>query len=82
MRDSRDWTIAAPFRALLWWPGAAFVLVLIAPEAAAAGIAGAGAALAAAGVVASAVSRRVRAALLAADLTAAAACPANTRMSN
>ena len=28
--DSPDWTVPAPLHALLWWPGVAFVLVLVA----------------------------------------------------
>jgi hypothetical protein len=57
--DSPDWTVPAPLRALLWWPGVAFVLVLIAPDAAVGSIAGAGLVLVALGALAGAVGRRI-----------------------
>jgi hypothetical protein len=53
-----DWTIPAPIRALLWWPPVAFVLVVVAPNAAAEAVALAGAVLAGLGVVGGAVARR------------------------
>jgi len=56
--DSPDWTVPAPFRALLWWPGIAFVLVLIAPDAAVGSIAAAGLALVTLGALMGAVGRR------------------------
>jgi len=56
--DTREWSIPAPLRALLWWPPTAFVLVLVAPDVAAGVIALAGAALVALGTLASAVARR------------------------
>ena len=58
--DKREWSVPAPIRALLWWPGVAFVLVMIAPEAAAAGIAASGVALMTLGAVAPVASRRLR----------------------
>jgi hypothetical protein len=58
--DKREWTVPAPIRALLWWPGVAFVLVMVAPEAAAVGIAASGAALVTLGFVLPVVSRRLR----------------------
>lgn len=57
--DSPDWTVPAPLRALLWWPGVAFVLVLVAPEAAVGSIAVAGLVLVALGALAGAVARRL-----------------------
>ena len=42
--EPHDWTVPAPLRALLWWPPLAFLLVLLAPGAAAGTIALAGAA--------------------------------------
>jgi hypothetical protein len=58
--DKREWTVPAPLRALMWWPGVAFVLVMVAPEAAAASIAASGAALMAIGAVLPVFARRVR----------------------
>jgi membrane protein implicated in regulation of membrane protease activity len=58
--DKREWSVPAPVRALLWWPGAAFVLVMVAPDAAAVGIAAAGVLLVTLGLVLPAVSRRLR----------------------
>ncbi|GAA3226564.1 hypothetical protein GCM10017691_16190 [Pseudonocardia petroleophila] len=59
--DSPDWTVPAPLRALFWWPGAAFVLVLVAPEAAVGSIAAAGLVLVTFGALAEALRRRARA---------------------
>jgi hypothetical protein len=56
--ETREWSIPAPLRALLWWPPTAFVLVLVAPDVAAGVIALAGAALVALGTLAAAVARR------------------------
>ncbi len=53
-----DWTIPAPVRALLWWPPVAFVLVVLAPHAAAEAVALAGAVLAVLGVVGAALGQR------------------------
>lgn len=58
--EKREWTVPAPIRALLWWPGVAFVLVMVAPEAAAVGIAASGAALMALGAIVPFASRRLR----------------------
>jgi hypothetical protein len=58
--EKREWSVPGPIRALLWWPGVAFVLVMVAPEAAAAGIAASGAALMMLGAVVPIVSRRLR----------------------
>ena len=58
--DKREWTVPAPLRALMWWPGTAFVLVMIAPDAAAASIAASGAVLVALGAVLPIVTRRLR----------------------
>jgi hypothetical protein len=58
--EPHEWTVPAPLRALLWWPGIAFVLVMLDPTAAAGTIAVAGAALAVLGVVGSAVGAALR----------------------
>ncbi len=57
--DSPDWTVPAPLRALLWWPGVAFVLALVAPDAAVGSIAAAGLVLVALSALAGAVGRRL-----------------------
>ena len=54
-----NWTVPAPFRALLWWPPLAFVLVLLDPTAAATTIAGTGAALAVLGAVGTSVGQAI-----------------------
>jgi hypothetical protein len=59
-RDAREWTVPAPLRALMWWPATAFVLVMVAPEAAATSIAAAGVALVALGAVTPLVGKRLR----------------------
>jgi hypothetical protein len=59
-RELREWSVPGPIRALLWWPGVAFVLVMVAPEAAAIGIAASGAGLMVLGAVVPMVSRRLR----------------------
>lgn len=58
--DTREWSIPTPLRALLWWPGTAFVLVMVAPDVATLSISVAGVALAVAGAVAAAVRRRAQ----------------------
>jgi hypothetical protein len=58
--EKREWSVPGPIRALLWWPGVAFVLVMVAPEAAAVGIAGSGVALMALGAVVPVALRRLR----------------------
>ncbi len=30
--DKKDWNVPGPLQALLWWPAAAFVLVMLAPD--------------------------------------------------
>lgn len=55
--DSPDWTVPAPLRALLWWPGVSFVLVLVAPQAAVGSIVVAGLVLVVAGLLAGRLSR-------------------------
>ncbi|WP_232662791.1 hypothetical protein [Pseudonocardia sp. TRM90224] len=59
-RDPREWSIPAPVRALMWWPAASFVLVIVAPEAAVGSIMLAGAALALFGGLLSTLARRIR----------------------
>jgi hypothetical protein len=44
----------------MWWPGIAFVLVMVAPDAAAASIAASGAALVAIGAVLPLITKRLR----------------------
>lgn len=58
--DKREWTVPAPLRALMWWPGIAFVLVMVAPDTAAVSIAASGVALVAVGTVLPLVTRRLR----------------------
>lgn len=57
--DSPDWTVPTPLRALLWWPGVAFVLVLLAPDAAVGSIVVAGVVLVTLGALAGAIGRRL-----------------------
>jgi membrane associated rhomboid family serine protease len=59
-RESREWSIPAPVRALLWWPAISFVLVIVAPDAAVGAIVIAGAALALVGGLVAAATRRMR----------------------
>lgn len=59
-RESREWSVPAPVRALLWWPATSFVLVIIAPEAAVSSIVAAGALLAVIGALLSAAAQRLR----------------------
>lgn len=56
-RDTREWTVPRPFRALLWWPPAAFVLAIATPDDAVLTILLAGILLLAAGALTSAVQR-------------------------
>jgi hypothetical protein len=58
--EKREWSVPGPIRALLWWPGVAFVLVMVAPDSAAVGIAVSGVALMVLGAVVPVVSRRLR----------------------
>jgi hypothetical protein len=57
--EIREWSVPTPVRALLWWPAISFVLVVVAPDAAAGVIIGAGAALAILGIALPAVARRL-----------------------
>lgn len=59
--DSGEWSVPAPLQALFWWPPMAFVLALVAPDAAAGAIALAGAILVAVGSLAAVVGQRLRA---------------------
>jgi hypothetical protein len=58
--ESREWSVPAPARALLWWPAISFVLVVLAPDAATSVILAAGAVLALLGVAVPALARRLR----------------------
>lgn len=58
--DVRDWVVPAPLRALMWWPGVAFVLALVAPDSAVGAIAVAGLVLVGLGALAGALGRRTR----------------------
>lgn len=58
--EKREWTVPGPVRALLWWPAIAFVVVMVAPHAAAVGIAASGAALMIVGAVLPLVARSLR----------------------
>jgi hypothetical protein len=58
--EKREWSVPGPIRALLWWPGVAFVLVMVAPDAAAVGIAASGAVLMVLGAVVPLATRRLR----------------------
>ncbi|MGH8966678.1 MAG: hypothetical protein ACRDXB_15315 [Actinomycetes bacterium] len=58
--EKREWSVPAPIRALLWWPGVAFVLVMVAPDDAAVGIAVSGVALMTLGAVLPVASRQLR----------------------
>jgi hypothetical protein len=69
-RESRDWSVPSPVRALLWWPAISFVLVIVAPDAAAPLIVAAGAALAALGLLLARMTARLRAAPAVAPATA------------
>lgn len=53
-----EWTVPPVLRALLWWPAVSFVLVLVAPDAAAGSIALAGLALVTLGAAVTALRRR------------------------
>ncbi len=59
--ETREWSVPAPVRTLLWWPAISFVLVIVAPDAATGAIVIAGAALALVGGLLAAVARRLRA---------------------
>ena len=59
--ETREWSVPAPLRTLLWWPAISFVLVIVAPDAATGAIVVAGAALALVGGLLAAIARRLRA---------------------
>ena len=67
--ETREWSVPAPVRMLMWWPAISFVLVIVEPDAATGAIVAAGAALAGLGGLLAAVARRMRRAapVLAAD---------------
>jgi hypothetical protein len=69
-RESRDWSVPSPVRALMWWPAISFVLVIVAPDAAAPLIVAAGAALAALGLLLARMTARLRATSAVAPATA------------
>jgi hypothetical protein len=60
MPETREWSVPAPVRTLLWWPAISFVLVIVAPDAATGLIVVAGAALALVGGLLAAIARRLR----------------------
>jgi len=60
MPETREWSVPAPVRTLLWWPAISFVLVVVAPDAATGVIVAAGAALAVLGGMLAALARRLR----------------------
>lgn len=57
--ETREWSVPAPVRALLWWPAISFVLVVVDPEAAIGVIVGAGLVLALLGGLLAAAARRL-----------------------
>jgi hypothetical protein len=74
-QDKKEWTVPGPLRALLWWPGVAFVLVLIDPANVAWTIALAGVVLVGLGFVLPVLMRKLRTAAVAAAATATAEAP-------
>lgn len=58
--NSREWSVPAPVRALLWWPGVSFVLVIVAPATIESTIVASGALLAVMGGFAAAAAERLR----------------------
>ncbi|MBN9101999.1 MULTISPECIES: hypothetical protein [unclassified Pseudonocardia] len=70
--ETREWSVPAPVRTLLWWPAISFVLVVVDPEAATGVIVGAGLVLALLGGLLAAAARRLtrrREALVARETT-------------
>jgi hypothetical protein len=59
-QDKKEWSVPGPLRALLWWPGAAFVLVLVDPDNVAWTIATAGVVLVALGFLVPIALRKLR----------------------
>lgn len=58
--ETREWSVPAPVRTLLWWPAISFVLVVIEPDAATGVIVGAGAVLALLGGLLATAARRLK----------------------
>ncbi len=58
--DTRQWSVPAPVRGLLWWPGVSFMLVIVAPSTIEATIVASGALLAVIGGLAAAAADRLR----------------------
>ncbi len=58
--ETREWSVPAPVRMLMWWPAISFVLVIVEPDAATGAIVVAGAALAGLGGLLAAMARRIR----------------------
>lgn len=59
-QNKKEWSVSGPLRALLWWPGVAFVLVLVDPDNVAWTIATAGLALVTLGFLLPIALRRLR----------------------
>lgn len=59
-QNKKEWSVSGPLRALLWWPGVAFVLVLVDPNNIAWSIATAGIVLVGLGFVVPIALRRLR----------------------
>jgi hypothetical protein len=57
--ETREWSVPAPVRALLWWPAISFVLVVLDPAAAIGVIAAAGLVLAVLGGLLAPAARRL-----------------------
>jgi len=73
--DKKEWNVPGPLRALLWWPAAAFVLVMVDMDNAAWTIALAGLLLVAVGFLAPIVACKLRAAAVSAAASAAQDAP-------
>ena len=58
--ETREWSVPAPVRMLMWWPAISFVLVIVDPDAATGSILVAGAVLAGLGGLLAAAAQRVR----------------------
>jgi hypothetical protein len=70
--DKKAGAVPGPFRALLWWPGAAFVLVMLAPDSIAWSIPAAGLVFVAFGFLSPIVKCRLQAVAMGAAVGAAA----------
>jgi hypothetical protein len=73
--DKKEWNVPGPLQALLWWPAAAFVLVMVDMDNAAWTIALAGVLLVAIGFLAPVVVCKLRAAAVTAAASAAQDAP-------